>query len=225
MTLVTRRHTGDGRDSEAIYSPCLRYRYALTRTWDATGRRLLYVMLNPSTATEAANDPTIERCERRARALGYGAFRVANLFALRETDPALLRRAARPVGPANDAQIAEAANWSDAVLCAWGIHGAHRSRGQAVAAILNASGKPLLTLGLVEGRPPEAPALCLLRRRPCLLDLKGRHACRMTHSPRHRRRKDPAANRQGIAALHLHWSENIPGEARPCAGTGAAPLD
>ncbi|AZQ65896.1 DUF1643 domain-containing protein [Silicimonas algicola] len=157
MTLVTRRHTGDGRDSAAVYSPCLRYRYALTRTWDAAGPRLLYVMLNPSTATEAANDPTVERCERRARALGYGAFRVANLFALRETDPARLRRAERPVGAANDAQIAEAADWSDAVLCAWGIHGAHRSRGQAVAAILNASGKPLLTLGLSKDGHPRHP--------------------------------------------------------------------
>ena len=166
MTLVTRRHRGDGRDSEAIYSPCLRYRYALTRTWDTGAPRLLYVMLNPSTATEAANDPTIERCERRARALGYGAFRVANLFALRETDPARLRRAARPVGPENDAQLAEAAAWSDAILCAWGVYGAHRSRNEAVSAILRASGKSLLALGLSKAGHPRHPLYVSYEIRP-----------------------------------------------------------
>ncbi|MEY3307813.1 MAG: hypothetical protein RLZZ413_1851, partial [Pseudomonadota bacterium] len=41
-----------------------------------------------STATEFQNDPTVERCERRARALGFGAFRVTNIFAFRATDPA-----------------------------------------------------------------------------------------------------------------------------------------
>ena len=52
MSLVTRRHEADGRLSEAVYSPCEKYRYSLSRTWDHDGRRLLFVMLNPSKATE-----------------------------------------------------------------------------------------------------------------------------------------------------------------------------
>jgi hypothetical protein len=59
----------------------------------------LFIMLNPSTATEVQNDPTVERCERRARALGFGAFRVLNIFAWRATDPRDMRAAADPVGP------------------------------------------------------------------------------------------------------------------------------
>ena len=66
--------------SEAVYSDCETYRYALTREWGA-GPRLLWVMLNPSTASERSNDPTVERCERRSRAMGFGGFRVVNLFA------------------------------------------------------------------------------------------------------------------------------------------------
>ena len=66
-------------------------------------------MLNPSTATEVQNDPTVERCERRARALGFGAFRVTNIFAFRATDPKVMRAEADPVGPANDAAIRDSA--------------------------------------------------------------------------------------------------------------------
>lgn len=157
MTLVTRRHEDGGRVSEAVYSPCERYRYSLTRTWNAQGPRLLYVMLNPSKATELANDPTIERCERRARRLGYGAFRVANLFALRETDPSRLRRARSPEGPDNAAQLLAAAAWADAILCAWGVHGAHRGQAARTAAALRGAGRPLMTLGLTRDGHPRHP--------------------------------------------------------------------
>ena len=78
--MITRTHIKDDAPSTAQYSDCERYRYALTRTWDAKGKRVLFVMLNPSQATEVQNDPTVERCERRARALGFGAFQVTNIF-------------------------------------------------------------------------------------------------------------------------------------------------
>ena len=77
--MITRSHQKGDAASVAVYSPCERYRYLLTRVWNPTGPRALFVMLNPSTATEAQNDPTVERCERRARALGFGAFRVTNI--------------------------------------------------------------------------------------------------------------------------------------------------
>ena len=67
--MITRSHIKDDAPSVAVYSDCERYRYALTRVWDPLEPRLSFVMLNPSTATEVQNDPTVERCERRARAL------------------------------------------------------------------------------------------------------------------------------------------------------------
>jgi hypothetical protein len=114
-------------------------------------------MLNPSTATEQQNDPTVERCERRARALGYGAFRVCNIFAWRSTDPKDMRAAADPVGPANDAAIEESAHWADRVLCAWGTHGAHLARGPTVERLLRATGRPLCHLGLTKAGHPRHP--------------------------------------------------------------------
>ena len=157
MTLITRRHDDGHRVSEAVYSPCEKYRYALTRVWVPEGKRLLYIMLHPSKATALANDPTIERCERRARALGYGGFRVCNLFALRETDPARLKRARRPEGPDNMAQIGEALDWCDEVLCAWGVHGVHRDQGAKVLERLQASPKNCLALGITKDGHPRHP--------------------------------------------------------------------
>jgi hypothetical protein len=127
------------------------------------GKRALFIMLNPSTATEVQNDPTVERCERRARALGFGAFRVLNIFAWRATDPRDMRAAADPVGPQNDATILDSLAWANSVICAWGTHGAHLGRGPEVEALLARSRGAVDASGTVQGRPPEAPPLYRLR--------------------------------------------------------------
>lgn len=154
---IVRRHRKGDADSWAEYSPCLVWRYSLTRVWDASGPRLTFVMLNPSTATEVQNDPTVERCERRARALGFGAFRVCNIFAFRATDPKVMRAAADPVGPRNDEALVEGAAWSGRVVCAWGAHGAHLGRGAAAERLLRASGAALFHLGLSRDGHPKHP--------------------------------------------------------------------
>ncbi len=154
--MIRRKFQKGDAASEAVYSPCERYRYALTRIWDEGERRLTFIMLNPSKATEVQNDPTVERCERRARTLGYGAFRVVNIFAWRETDPIALKRAVEPVGPANDNAIVAAVHWADDILCGWGAHGAHQGRGAAVAGLLGAA-NPLFCLGETQAGHPRHP--------------------------------------------------------------------
>ena len=155
--MITRTHTKGDAPSVAIYSDCERYRYSLTRVWEPDGTRVMFVMLNPSTATEVQNDPTVERCERRARALGFGAFRVTNIFAWRDTDPRAMRAAPDPVGAANDAAIVEGAGWADQVVAAWGTHGAHMERGAEVEALLRGTGTPLFHLGLSKDGHPKHP--------------------------------------------------------------------
>jgi hypothetical protein len=114
-------------------------------------------MLNPSTATETQNDPTVERCERRARALGFGSFHVANIFAYRATDPKNMRAQTDPVGPANDAAILAATGQAQQIICAWGSHGAHLSRGTQVETLLRRTGLPLFHLGLTLAGMPKHP--------------------------------------------------------------------
>ena len=154
---ITRQHRDLLRDSWAVYSDCMAYRYSLIRVWDASSPKVNFVMLNPSTATEVQNDPTVERCERRARAMGFGAFQVANIFAFRATDPKDMRRAADPIGPENDRAIMDAAAWADQTICAWGTHGAHLGRGARVAALLRGQGHRLFHLGLTQDGAPKHP--------------------------------------------------------------------
>lgn len=115
--------------STAIISPCQTYRYSLTREWEASGPRVLWVMLNPSVADALIDDPTIRRCINFSmrwewRGFGFGSLEVANLFAYRATDPkdmaAAKARGVDIVGPENDKHIADAASRASLVIAAWG---------------------------------------------------------------------------------------------------------
>lgn len=143
-------------DTGATFSPCRSYRYRLWRFWDQRPY-LAFVMLNPSTADETANDPTIERCQRRAVAGGYGGLAVVNIFALRSTDPKALYRHADPVGPWNDAAILDVARQAGLLICAWGAHGKLHGRGARVLAMLRESGVEPHALRIGKGGQPGHP--------------------------------------------------------------------
>jgi|TARA_B110000114_G_scaffold175041_1_gene204202 hypothetical protein len=164
--MITRSHTKGDANSIAIYSDCERYRYALTRVWKFEASRLVFVMLNPSTATEVQNDPTVERCERRARTLGFGSLQVTNIFAWRDTDPKKMRTAKDPIGPNNDKTIMEACSWGDQIIAAWGTHGAHLNRGVQVKQILLSSDKPVFHLGISKGGHPKHPLYIAYSQKP-----------------------------------------------------------
>ena len=137
----------------AIFSNCRQYRYQLWRTWGKEPP-ILFIMLNPSTADEVENDPTVERCERRARAMGFGGLRVANIFAFRSTDPQALYSHPDPVGQTNDRHILWSASDAGMVICAWGKHGKLNGRGNAVIEMLrNAGIKPHYLKMNIDGSP------------------------------------------------------------------------
>ncbi|MEE9455498.1 MAG: DUF1643 domain-containing protein [Paracoccaceae bacterium] len=155
--MITRSFQKGDAPSVANYSDCEKYRYDLTRVWDAGGKRVMFLMLNPSTATEVQNDPTVERCERRARTLGYGAFRVCNIFAFRATDPKVMRAATDPVGPLNDAAIRQGVDWSDDLVAAWGANGEHLNRGAEMETLLRGLTVSPKHLGLTKAGHPKHP--------------------------------------------------------------------
>ncbi len=157
MGLLTRTAVQGDTLSTAVYSGCGGYRYALTRVWDRAAPLVLFVMLNPSTATELRNDPTVARCEARARGMRFGGLAVANLFGWRATDPAALRQVADPVGPATDAHLAEMSGQAGLVICAWGNHGALLGRGAQVARALRDAGCRPHHLGLTRQGQPAHP--------------------------------------------------------------------
>lgn len=114
-------------NGSAVISPDGLYRYRLARWW-ADGPRVLWAMLNPSTADVTADDPTIRKCIGFAKKWGFAGIEVVNLFALRSSNPTDLRDSAEagidPVGPFNNNAIYRAAGevfiGGGSAIAAWG---------------------------------------------------------------------------------------------------------
>jgi hypothetical protein len=123
-------------DRTAVFSTDRKFRYLLSRKW-GVGPILAFVGLNPSTANEQTDDPTVRRCVAFARAWGYSAVHVVNLFAIVSADPSVLRKP-DCIGPDNDQYLARLAVHGDKVIAAWGNHGAdYFDRVSTVRHILN----------------------------------------------------------------------------------------
>lgn len=142
----------------AALSTCRRYRYELWRRWDESKPYAMFIGLNPSTADEVVDDPTVRRCIRFARDWGYGALCMANLFAYRATRPADLLAQDDPVGPENDAYLQRLAAEAGVVIAAWGVHGTHGGRHNAVRAMLPRLHYLRLTKNGLPGHPLYLPA-------------------------------------------------------------------
>lgn len=113
------------------------YRYTLGRQLPAADHgRVLFCMLNPSTADHLVLDPTVTRCRNYSIAWGFSSMVVVNLFALRSTDPRGLRTVADPVGPENDEHIAREAAAAEAVVVAWGAEPIAAERARRVLPLL-----------------------------------------------------------------------------------------
>ncbi len=99
------------------------YRFWLERDIQDEGLvpQVTFVMLNPSTADEVTDDPTIRRCKKFALDWSCQKLVVVNLFAWRATHPNQLRDC-----PMNE-QVGEGAAWGRAfsntdgfIVAAWG---------------------------------------------------------------------------------------------------------
>ena len=67
-------------EKRAIISECNRYRYQLHRTWDKEKDKVLFIMLNPSTADSDNDDLTTIRCINYAKKWGYGGLMIGNIY-------------------------------------------------------------------------------------------------------------------------------------------------
>lgn len=97
-------------------------RFWLERKWREDGRLVAFIMLNPSTADDANDDPTIRRCIGFSKSWGYGGLIVVNTNPMRSTNP---RRTPEPTEfdlRDNDEHLRRAAFWAEKIVCAWGSH-------------------------------------------------------------------------------------------------------
>lgn len=135
--------------------PGRKYRYRLWRIWNEDLKKVLFCMLNPSTASEFVDDPTITRCIGFAKDLGFGGLEVVNLYAVRATDPKDMLRDSDPIGLDNDLYITRARSECEMVIAAWGNFGG-LDRGKKVFDLLQQSG-PVHCLRTTASGAPSHP--------------------------------------------------------------------
>lgn len=134
----------------ATFSKCRKYRFALERIWDTSKGYVMFIGLNPSTANETENDPTIIRCINFAKSWGYGGVCMTNLFAYCATQPDDMKAQNSPIGADNDMWLSKIAKDASVVVAAWGNDGAYLGRSKEVKNIifdlhclqLNQTGEP-----------------------------------------------------------------------------------
>ena len=125
-----KRFEKDGTRSLAIFSDCEKYRYILRRVWDENKKRAVFIGLNPSTADEVRNDPTVSRMISLSKSWGFGSVSVCNLFAFRATLPPDMKKAENPIGDENDSFILKEIQDAGRVIACWGNHGKFLNRSE-----------------------------------------------------------------------------------------------
>lgn len=147
----------------AVFSGDRLHRYVLWRLWNARvpgethlPRYAMVIGLNPSTADEQHDDPTVRRCINYAKSWGYDGLVMTNLFAYRATNPHVMFGAADPIGPENDDWLVQLAQNAALVVAAWGVHGTFRGRAAHVTRLL-APHAPLHCISTTRAQQPGHP--------------------------------------------------------------------
>lgn len=157
------------QDRWAALSNSEEYRYTLGRVWDPKGPRVLFVMLNPSTADAEKDDATVRRCIAFAKSWGYGSLEVGNLFAFRARFPKDLRAAQRPIGIDNASALQVMQSRAALTILAWGNHGEFHDQGNKVGRELSLRGK-VATLGITKRGQPRHPLYAPADLQPEIID-------------------------------------------------------
>lgn len=153
-------------DAGALFSPCRRWRYMLWRRWDERRGVCAFVCLNPSTADETKDDPTVRRCVNYAKSWGYGALWMLNAYAFRATHPQEMKmQGVGAIGVRNDEYLHAAAVNSNLVVAAWGSH-IDSFREQAILRMFRRAKRPMHVLGLTLQGHPKHPLYLRADLRP-----------------------------------------------------------
>ena len=149
----------------ATCSPCGQYRYVLRRRWAEQQVPCIFVMLNPSTADAQKDDPTIRRVMALSKGFGFGGVYVLNLFAIRGSNPDIIKQVANPVGTDNKHwwgdTVRDLRRWYGVlptVICAWGTRGGFRDQDRVALGWLAESGvEERFCLGRTKDGFPKHP--------------------------------------------------------------------
>lgn len=152
----------DGVIGGATFSPCGRYRQALTRDWTADGgaaRPILFIGMNPSVAAADISDPTCHRELMFARDWGYTRYLKGNMLDWRATSPRDIPADPQlACSPDNIPALIAMANEAETLVMAYGK--LHKRFDPVVMRVLRAmqtTGKPLMCLGVNQDGSAKHP--------------------------------------------------------------------
>lgn len=144
----------------AIISEGGRFRSRLWRIWDTELPRVLWLMLNPSTAGVTVNDPTIKTIIDFTQRWGFGGIEVCNAYDFRTKSPALLKASRYPCSPTNGLMLRAMMDGITAergkIVAAWGTH-IQPNRAIDIRVDAQLISVPLWHLGLTKGGQPRHP--------------------------------------------------------------------
>lgn len=142
-----------GVKGAAVFSRCERYRFALVREWCPELGSVAFVGLNPSTADQDCDDPTVRRCIEFARRWGFGSMFMLNAHGFRSTDPRGMRSVADAVGPQNEFYIRAVSGFVGRVVVAWGNHCSEEHQRR----VMGWCGRPVLCFAVTKTGRPKHP--------------------------------------------------------------------
>lgn len=180
-------------ERKTIFSECREYRYTLWRDWSGEfktgvfftecphvdyyiGKRdgfVQFIGLNPSTADEKIDDPTIRRCVGFSKAWGFGALCMTNAFAFRETQPKLMMLQKFPETSPNEVMtnmdyLSHIGFAAGLVVAAWGKDGNHLKQQDRIRTYFKGAKIKLHHLGLNGDGTPKHPLYLKKTTQPVL---------------------------------------------------------
>ena len=141
------------------------YRYHLVRRFPLENEGPVYAFfgINPSTADDSLDDPTVRKWKGFVGRWGGSEFIVGNCFAARSTDVKGLALMDDPIGPRNDAFINAICEAADIIVPCWGsrskIPERLRDRVDKVAQMVLSYGKPVKCFGKTSSGDPKHPLM------------------------------------------------------------------
>lgn len=121
----------------AKFSECGTHRYSIWRIWDKSKQIVMFIGLNPSTANQDSDDPTIRRVIKFASNWGYGGVYMMNLFTQVTPYPHELKLNDDEQIIENRDRIFPMAEWCKLIIFAWGNFKEAEQEGQHYSDILN----------------------------------------------------------------------------------------
>ena len=145
----------------AVFDHTKKHRILLWRLWDEKPR-VLFIGLNPSTANELIDDPTVRRLASFAQSWAYGGFYLCNVFSYCTAHPEELSSARRPTPkathPANQGAILMAEKLTALSVLMWGDGILKVENGWSFAAdVANLAGPTVLCFGKTKKGNPVHP--------------------------------------------------------------------